>query len=115
MFITKKIQRDFFEAVVAGKKPFELRKEDDVTFCEGDFLALNEYVEPAGYTGRCCLVEVSYVLRDFEGLSPGYAVVGFRPAAVQRSSGFFRFGEGPFNVPQYESRRILISEDNEIK
>ncbi len=104
MFIAKKIQRDFFEAVIEGRKSFELRKEDDVTFCAGDLLALNEYVEPAGYTGRCCLVEVSYVLRDFEGLSPGYAVVGFRPAGVALASEDFRYGESPFKVPLYERR-----------
>lgn len=66
MIYSKKIEPEYFSSVVSGAKPFEVRREDDCEFAVGDFLALNEYKPdvPQGYTGRCCLVEITYVLRD---------------------------------------------------
>lgn len=103
-----KIWPEFFDAVVDGTKPFELRREDDRTFAVGDTLMLREWkpdlsvygldgwdallaekdVEAAdtlqrhltarGYTGRSCTVRVTYVLRDPQWLQPGVACVGIR-------------------------------------
>lgn len=72
---------EFFQAVIDGKKTFEVRK-DDRNFKEGDVLRLREWNplwknDPVTerYTGRYCYVLVNYVLRHFPGLEPGYCVM----------------------------------------
>lgn len=66
----------FYEAVAAGDKTFELRK-DDREFQVGDTLHLREW-QPSGYTGRECKRRVTYVLTNAPnfGLMPGFAVLG---------------------------------------
>ena len=51
-----KIFPEYFEAVISGKKSFEIRKADR-PFAVGDILALNEF-DPTipGYTDNSCLV-----------------------------------------------------------
>jgi ASC-1-like (ASCH) protein len=61
--IKKKIWPEYYEAVLSGKKKFELRLNDfDVK--EGDTLALEEW-DPVKkeYTGRKIEKEVSYVFK----------------------------------------------------
>jgi hypothetical protein len=75
---------DFFEKVVAGKKTFEVRR-DDRNFMIGDRLLLREFeVKPAqedsDYTGRECTVEVTYVMR---GRPNNPIAVGFCVLAVR--------------------------------
>ena len=59
--IKKKILPQYFEAVLSGKKKYELRINDfDVE--EGDMLFLEEWNPDAkGYTGRTIEKKVSYV------------------------------------------------------
>lgn len=90
----------YFRALQNGTKTFEVRREDDRTFGVSDTLVLREWAgetvwgifagekghgfligeagDVTGYTGRQCRVEVTYVLRDFGGLEPGYVVMGIR-------------------------------------
>ncbi len=93
---------EYYQAVKAGIKPFELRKEDDRRFEVGDVLYLREY-DPAradayfsrhagnfqrgdevwidavdsAYTGATMRVLVTYVLRG-EWLADGYVAMGVR-------------------------------------
>ena len=76
--ITKKITQQYFEDVWAEKKQFELRKEDDVTFDEDDLLILLEINGKKEYTGRLVMCRVIYVLRNYEGLEKGYAIIGIQ-------------------------------------
>ena len=61
-----------FEAVVDGRKRFELRV-DDRPFRVDDTLLLQEW-DPttAEYTGRNCAVRVLYILASGFGLPEGY-------------------------------------------
>jgi hypothetical protein len=69
----------FFEAVVSGAKPFEVRRNDR-DFKVGDRLVLREWNEKAGYTGQMCQQEVTYVLAGGPPfVTPGYVVLGLRP------------------------------------
>lgn len=65
MIHSLKTEAKYFEDVISDNKPFEVR-ENDRDFMVGDFLALNELKEDAmnGYTGRCCLAKITYVLTD---------------------------------------------------
>ena len=78
-YIQKKIKPEYYSEVVAHRKNFELRAdEDDIQ--PGDWLILNEYREREGrYTGRKTSRRVQYVLRDCEeyGLKPGYCIISF--------------------------------------
>ena len=82
MIHAKKVRPEYFEASLKGLKPFEIRAEapGEPRYAVGDYLALNEWEpEPEalgdGYTGRCLLYEITYVLRDFELLQPGAMVL----------------------------------------
>ena len=61
--INKKIQPQYFEAILSGKKKFELRL-DDFDIKEGDTLVLEEW-DPGKktYTGRKIEKKASYILK----------------------------------------------------
>lgn len=87
---------EFFRALLAGIKPFEVRR-DDRGFQRGDHLQLEEWEPahheptrptpmvpapmmatqriPARYTGRTALFRVTYIFRG-EGCAPGFCVMG---------------------------------------
>ncbi|KIN37585.1 ASCH/PUA domain-containing protein [Bacillus subtilis] len=66
-----KILPEYFEAVIDGRKTFEIRN-DDRGFKEGDILCLNEW--QGEFTGRSIDVQVTYI-SNFEQ-KPGYVVLG---------------------------------------
>ena len=72
--IEKKILPTFFNAVVSGKKRFEIRKDEDKV-AAGDTVRLREW-DGSKYTGKSCSVLVTYVLRDMPeyGLKVGYCI-----------------------------------------
>lgn len=77
-----KILPMYFEAQIAGIKNFEFRRNDR-KFEVADEIKLNE-VDPRQDhkpTGRACIVRITYILHsdhgnEFEGLEPGYCVLG---------------------------------------
>lgn len=67
-----------FDAAFCGAKPFEFRRDDRAGgFNVGDWLLLREF-DPTSqaYTGRTLYRYVTYVLRDFCGMLPGYVCLG---------------------------------------
>jgi hypothetical protein len=69
-----KIRPEYFEAVVFGRKGFEIRKNDR-GFKVGEWLHLMEW-EREKYTGRDAHVQITYVT-DFMQRD-GYVVLGIR-------------------------------------
>jgi uncharacterized protein DUF3850 len=66
---------EFFRLVKIGDKTADLRK-DDRNYRVGDTIFNREYDPKLDqYTGHTCLVTITAVLRDFEGLMPGYCVL----------------------------------------
>jgi ParB family chromosome partitioning protein len=72
---TLKVKPEFVPAIVSRAKPFELRK-DDRGYKVGDILELVEHDEEKGSIGWPMRRTVTYILRDFPGLEPGYVVMG---------------------------------------
>lgn len=73
---------EFFEAIISGKKKFEIRRADR-PFHEGDLLALNEYDSALKcWTGRSCIVRIDYILDDKEYCKSGYITMSFTPMQV---------------------------------
>lgn len=109
-----KIEKQYFEAVASGRKTFELRNNDR-NFAVGDFLALNEVTKvitdttETVLTGRCCLVEVDYILDSEEYLQPGFVALAIKPCAISRSVDDFRYNKEIFAVPTYES--VMVKEE----
>lgn len=71
----------YFEAAQKREKNFEVRK-DDRPFAVGDFLALNEWSEDLGYTGRCMLFATTYILDNPAYCKDGYVTLGIRPLSI---------------------------------
>lgn len=71
-----KCEMPYFELIRAGRKPFEVRR-DDRAYAEGDTLRLREW-DGCAYTGRSVDVDVTYILRCAErlGVAQGFAVLG---------------------------------------
>lgn len=83
-----KIKPQYFDAVISGKKQFEIRKNDR-EYQEGDFLALNEWKQTSGvgghYTGRSCIVLVDYILYGatlVDGLDEDYCIMSIKPCGI---------------------------------
>ncbi len=73
---------EFFEAVISGKKKFEVRRADR-PFHVGDLLALNEYdSETQEYSGRSCILKIEYILDDPEYCKSGYVTISFSAMTV---------------------------------
>lgn len=66
-----KIYPKYFEAIIDGKKTFEIRKNDR-GFQVGDRVVLKEW-DNIVYSGREIHAEIKYILDDkFIGLADGY-------------------------------------------
>lgn len=69
----------FYNDVLAGRKTFELRR-DDRGFEVGDILQLREYdPETNAYTGRFVFKRVTTIVSKFPGLAEGYVIMGLQP------------------------------------
>lgn len=70
-----KIWPEFYRAVLDGRKRFEIRRNDR-GFSVGDLVRLQEFDElGGGYTGRSCLVEITYITNWAQ--QPDHVVFGF--------------------------------------
>lgn len=72
-----KIQSEYYEAVLAGTKRFEVRKDDRTPrYAVGDMLILAELADDT-YTGRDAAVLVDYIYRG-ELCRDGYCIMSIR-------------------------------------
>ena len=71
-----KILPEYYTAVNKGVKTYELRF-DDRNYAVGDTLILREW-ENGQYTGRQLTATVTHVLKDFVGLTDGWAVLSIK-------------------------------------
>lgn len=68
----------YFTAVLEGLKNFEVRLNDR-DFKVGDEVRLQEYdLQTNEYLGREVRAEITYILKDYEAIKPGYVVFGFK-------------------------------------
>ena len=81
-----KIMSKYYEAILLGKKTFEVRK-DDRPYSEGDALLLQETVtsDGCGYTGREMTVDVTYILRDSDYVKDGYCIMGIKIISTNKA------------------------------
>lgn len=89
-----KILPEFFKAMAAGTKSFEVRKNDR-PYHTGDYVALNEW-NSEQYTGKCTLQKIVYILNDPEYCKEGYVILGFRALRNRRNK----------RKPPYVARQI---------
>ena len=73
-----KIQPEYYEAVLAGTKRFEVRRDDRTPrYAVGDLLILEEFADGT-YTGRDAAVLVDYIYRGAIGRKDGYCIMSIR-------------------------------------
>lgn len=74
-----KVNPQFWDGLVAGLKPFELRRNDRA-FKKGDGLLLRRYDHSTGYTGQSIERQISYILypEDCPGLALGFVILGLQ-------------------------------------
>lgn len=75
-----KILPEYFEAMAAGTKSFEVRKNDR-PYHTGDYIALNEWNREQ-YTGKCTLQKIVYILNEPEYCKEGYVILGLEPCTI---------------------------------
>jgi hypothetical protein len=77
--IELKIWPEPFEAVISGKKRYEVRSVKDRVFHIDDEVLLNEYEPTLGvYTGRNFLGKITYITKAGTfGLPSGICIFGF--------------------------------------
>lgn len=67
---------EFFEPISMGVKTFDLRL-DDRGYAVGDNVQFEEFRHVTGeHTGKVVTRRITYILRNFEGLIPGYVILG---------------------------------------
>lgn len=71
-----KILPEYYTAVDKGVKTYELRF-DDRNYAVGDMLILREW-ENGQYTGRRLMATITHILKDFVGLTDGWAVLSIK-------------------------------------
>lgn len=71
-----KLLSPYFEQVIQGNKPFEIRDNSDRNFQEGDTVTLNEFTGER-YTGRKVGRQITYVTGYAQ--QPGFVVFGMKP------------------------------------
>lgn len=69
-----KISDMYFQPVYDRLKMFEFRKNDR-DFQVGDILILEEWNRNAGYTGRFCKREISYILAHYPKIDPEFVIL----------------------------------------
>lgn len=86
-----KCRNFYFEDVIAGNKNFTVRKNDR-GYEVGDILAVNDVSDLDGaYTGRCCLLKITYILDDPDYCKEGFVILGFRPCQIRVVDDQFSF------------------------
>ncbi|WLJ71072.1 hypothetical protein [Sphingomonas phage Kimi] len=75
-----KVITRFWEDLEAGRKNFELRRNDR-HYRVGDTLKLKEFNHDHGFTGRTLLFDVTYMLlpEDIPGIQTGWCIMGIKP------------------------------------
>lgn len=76
-----KILPTYFEQVIQGNKPFEIRNNSDRNFQAGDTVTLNEFTGEH-YTGRKTDQQITYVSGYAQ--QPGFVVFGMRALPQQQ-------------------------------
>ena len=91
-----KCEKQYFEKVAAGTKPYELRK-DDRGYKVDDFLALNEIDEKHNYTGRCLITKITDVFKNNKFLQNGIVVLTIHPCKIKMAGNTRLFGQETYN------------------
>ncbi len=73
-----KLREEYKSPIENLSKTFEIRKEDDKTFKEGDLLMLKVIDKENKLTGDIISAQVEYVLRDNEFCKEGYVTMAIK-------------------------------------
>jgi len=95
-----KTAHQYFEESAAGVKSFEVRRNDR-PYSIGDYVALNEW-SIEGYTGRCTLHKIIYILSDEVFCKEGFVILGLEPCSIRARSEFRESVHFEIGPPVYD-------------
>lgn len=72
-----KCVQPYYDAIAGGSKNFELRIYDR-DYRVGDVLIINEIDDREHRTGKSVSRNITYILEHFDGLMPGWCIMGLR-------------------------------------
>lgn len=75
-----KILPEYYEAVISGRKTFEVRCNDR-RYRVGDSLVMQEADDAGKLTGRSIVCKVTYILTDHKYVKDGFAILSILPIA----------------------------------
>lgn len=81
MIHTVKIEPEYFNKIIKGKKSYDIRKNDR-DYIAGDCIALNEY-KHGEYTGRFALANIISVEKYSKYLTIGYVILQLEPLEIR--------------------------------
>lgn len=99
-----KILPRYFQRVLDGTKPFEIRDNSDRNFQEGDTVALNEW-DGERYTGRSAKRMITFVT-DY-AQQPGYVVFGMKAVVKE--------GQAPSMQHVEQLAEALVAQARELR
>lgn len=85
MIHQKKIKTEYFNQILDGTKPYEVRI-NDCNYRLEDYIGLNEINENGKETGRFVLVRVINILEDPEYTKENYIIMTIAPCTITTQS-----------------------------
>lgn len=82
-----KIEPEYFNKIIEGKKTYEIRK-NDMDYVAGDCIALNEY-KRGEYTGRFILTGIVSIDEYPLYLDTGYVILQLSPLGLEDNINHF--------------------------
>lgn len=83
-----KTHPEYFRAIVSGDRNFEVR-HNDRGYQKGDTLTLQEWrPDKGGHTGYEVTREITHVLKEHQGISPGFAVLSLKRTGTMENNIF---------------------------
>lgn len=82
MIHQKKIESEYFNKIICGTKPYEVRI-NDCNYREGDYIGLNEIDEEGKETGKFVLVIVADILDDPKYTKENYVIMTIAPCTIE--------------------------------
>lgn len=82
MIHQKKIESEYFNQIIEGTKPYEVRI-NDCNYRKGDFIGLNEIDEKGKETGEFILVMIAAILDDPRYTKENYVIMTIAPCTIE--------------------------------
>lgn len=96
-----KIETEYFNKIIKGKKSYDIRK-NDMDYVAGDCIALNEY-KRGEYTGRFILTCIVSIDECPLYLDSGYVILQLSPLEIEDNTNHFEGYVNPERIKEAQN------------